>query len=166
MRFATLTLLFSAVCVHASPAHHAQSAQRDACIVSPIVRDSPPPDARADPAGPANWYVNPDRTIWAGPVPDEGWRPGGTLYSGGRVVRGQKTYWVRPQGAALVIDGRRLDATAPPVETDIPCCYPSGFQIVGLFFPTEGCWEVTAQAGTSRLDFVTRVRMPAAGRQP
>jgi len=57
-----------------------------------------------------------------------------------------------------VIGGRRLDANAPPVEAHIPCCYPAGFQIVALFFPTEGCWEVTAKSGDSELQFVTQVK--------
>ena len=74
------------------------------------------------------------------------------------MVKGQKTYWVRPTGPQLVISGRRLDGSAPPVEAHIPCCYPTGFQIVGLFFPTEGCWEVHAKAGESELRFVTYVR--------
>ncbi|HEX2342805.1 MAG TPA: hypothetical protein VHI98_20170 [Vicinamibacterales bacterium] len=78
---------------------------------------------------------------------------------------GQKTYWVRPQGTRLVISGRRLDAVAPPVEAHISCCYTSGFQIVGLFFPTEGCWEVKATAGEKELQFVTQAKPPAA-RQP
>jgi hypothetical protein len=76
-----------------------------------------------------------------------------------------KTYWVRPQGTQLVIGGRRLDASAPPVEAHIPCCYTSGFQIIGLFFPTEGCWEVTAKSGDSELQFVTQVKRPTVARQ-
>jgi hypothetical protein len=74
------------------------------------------------------------------------------------VVKGQKTYWVRPAGTQLLITGRRLDGDGPPVEAHVPCCYPTGFQIVGLFFPTEGCWEVLATAGDSELRFVTRVK--------
>jgi hypothetical protein len=43
------------------------------------------------------------------------------------------------------------------MEVHIPCCYPTRFQSSGLYFPTEGCWEVTAQAGESELVFVVRV---------
>jgi hypothetical protein len=64
---------------------------------------------------------------------------------------------VRPRGEDLIITGRRLDSSAPPLEAQVPCCYPTGFQIVALHFPTEGCWEVSAKAGTSELTFVTRV---------
>jgi hypothetical protein len=48
----------------------------------------------------------------------------------------------------------------------INCCYPTGFQVMGLIFPTEGCWDVTAKAGDSELHFVTLVapaEHPAAG---
>ena len=138
MRFTALLVLFSAMVVQGT---FAQSSQNNTCAASPTMRDSAPPDPSADPVGPANWYINADRTIWAGPVPGDGWPSGGKLFSGGRVVNGQKTYWVRSQGAELVISGRRIDASAPPLEADIPCCYRTGFQIVGLFFPTEGCWE-------------------------
>lgn len=40
----------------------------------------------------------------------------------------------------------------------LPCCYPTGFQVAGLYFPTGGCWEVTATAGESKLQFVTMVK--------
>jgi hypothetical protein len=143
----------------------AQSQSRS-CAASPTLRASAPADPNADPVGPANWYVNADRTLWAGPVPDVGWPSGGTLFSGNGVVKGQKTYWVRPHGMQLVIAGHRLDANAPPVEAHIPCCYPTGFQIVALFFPTEGCWEVTARSGDNALQFVTEVKRTSVERQP
>jgi hypothetical protein len=155
MRLAALLLLSFAV---GGPASVEQSAKSDSCAASPMIHDSAPLDPNADPVGPANWYINADRTIWAGPVPEDGWPSGGTLFSRNAVVKGQKTYWVRPRGTQLVISGRRLDAGAAPVEAHIPCCYPSGFQIVGLFFPTEGCWKITAKSGDSELKFITQVR--------
>ena len=141
-----------------------QSTQSQSCATSPMIRDVPPTDPGADPMGVTNWYINQGRTIWAGPVPESGWPSGGTLFSGGAVVKGQKTYWVRPRGTQLLVSGRRLDASAAPVEAHIPCCYTSGFQIVGLLFPTEGCWEVTAKAGDSELHFVTLVNRPFVAR--
>ncbi len=83
--------------------------------------------------------------------------PRATADAGAGAVRGNKTYWVRPEGAELVITGRRLDAEGPGVEAGIPCCYPTGFQIVDLFFPAEGCWQVTARAAGRELTFVTHV---------
>lgn len=138
---------------------YAQSPQdKSSCPTSPLSRDTAPHDPNAMPVGPADWYINADHTIWAGAVPPGGWPAGGVLYSGKGRIKGQKTYWVRPKGAQLVISGHRLDSEAPPVEAHIPCCYPTGFQIVGLHFPTEGCWKVSAIAGESALQFVTLVR--------
>jgi len=66
---------------------------------------------------------------------------------------GIKVGWFRPAGAELVITGQRIDAQAPPLIVHIPCCYPTRFQPSGLFFPTEGCWEVTAKSAESVLSF-------------
>jgi hypothetical protein len=82
--------------------------------------------------GHPSWYVNDDRTIWVA-VPSGGWSAGDRDAGAGTVI-GNKTYWVRPAGAGLVITGRRLDDKGPGVEAGIPCCYPTGFQIVDLFF--------------------------------
>jgi hypothetical protein len=120
-----------------------------------MVLDEAPKDRADSVVG--YWYTNTDRTIWAN-VPAAGWPAGGTVYTRRGPVSGQKTYWVRPKGTQLQIGGRRLDGAAPSVEADIPCCYPTGFQIVALHFPTEGCWEVNARSGESELTFVTRVR--------
>lgn len=70
---------------------------------------------------------------------------------------GIKTGWFRPAGAPLEITARRLDGTAPPFHAEVPCCYPTRFQATGLYFPTAGCWQVTAQATTSELSFVVHV---------
>jgi hypothetical protein len=69
--------------------------------------------------------------------------------------------WTRGVPGKLNVTGRRLDAEAPPLRIDIPCCYgATGFQASALIFSTPGCWEVTAQIGDradSKLTFVTRV---------
>jgi hypothetical protein len=65
--------------------------------------------------------------------------------------------WFRPAGETLTITGQRLDAEAPPLEAEIPCCYPTRFQATGLYFPTEGCWEVNAAAAESELSVVVWV---------
>lgn len=65
-----------------------------------------------------------------------------------------KVGWFRPVAADLVLTGQRLDGESPPLESEIPCCYPTRFQATGLYFPTEGCWEVTARAAESELSFV------------
>lgn len=126
-----------------------------ACDTSPTVRTSAPPDPNAAPVH-GDFYINADRSIWVA-VPANGWPSGGHVFRGNRPIKGQKTYWVRPQGAPLQITGRRLDGEGT-VEADIPCCYTSGFHIVALHFATAGCWEVTATSGDRVLQFVTKVR--------
>jgi WD40 repeat protein len=92
----------------------------------------------------AYWFKSADGLIWAS--------PGAHLHVGGN-----KVGWSRPAGAELQVSGRRLDVDSPPMTADLPCCYPDHFQASGLYFPTEGCWEVTARAGASDLKFVVRV---------
>lgn len=117
-----------------------------ACPVTPLVRDDAPPDRNADPVR-TTWTINADRTLWAS-VPLQGYRFEG----------GDKSYWVRPSGEQLTVNGHRLDGVASPLQASIPCCYPTGFQIVGLNFPTKGCWVIEGKAGKSELRYVTEVR--------
>lgn len=66
--------------------------------------------------------------------------------------------FIRGVTGPLIVEGHRLDADAEPLRADIPEGYgDSGFQVTGLFFPTTGCWEVTARVGDSSLTFVTEV---------
>lgn len=128
--------------------------QLSTCPATEAIRAEPPRDPNADPFGVGPWYVNADRTIWAS--------AGVRLVAG---PKGNKVLWIRPQGTQLTIAGRRLDSNAAPAKATIPCCYRTGFQASGLAFPTEGCWQVSAKAGTSELTFITRVEPePLAGR--
>lgn len=69
-----------------------------------------------------------------------------------------KFFWWRGVRGALTIEGKRLDAPAPPLRSYIPDGYgDTGFQATSIIFPTEGCWEVTGKVGESALTFVTRV---------
>ena len=112
-----------------------------------------PPDDPAVQNEPAYgyYYVNEDRSIWAA-----AWWEGqdeNYLVPGEHV----KTGWFRPAGVELEITGRRLDGESPALEAHVPCCYPTRFQATGLYFPVEGCWEVTARANDSQLSFVVEV---------
>jgi hypothetical protein len=72
-----------------------------------------------------------------------------------------KLPWWRGVPGRLTITGRRLDAPAPPLKSDVPAGYgDTGFQATGVIFPTQGCWRVTGQVGTTRLVFVTLVVKP------
>jgi hypothetical protein len=117
------------------------------CPITRPIQDQPPKDPNADPFGFTGWFINDDRTLWAGPIEDSfPWR-----------ADGNKVIWIRPQGTQLAIDGRRLDADAPPLKTWIPDGYTTGFQVTDMEFPTEGCWEITAASGKSELRFVVKV---------
>jgi hypothetical protein len=140
-----LFLIGLVVLTHVAPGTEATE-QPSACPVTEAIRAEPPRDPNADPFGTGPWYVNTDRSIWA--------------WDAIRMVagpKGNKVLWIRPQGTQLTISGRRLDANASPATATIPCCYPTGFQATGLAFPTEGCWQISAKAGSSALTFITRV---------
>lgn len=117
------------------------------CPVTATSYDRPPSDPNPffPDIGFGSWYINADRTIWALAV---------GMVAGSK---GNKVGWIRPAGAQLIVTGHRLDARAAPLGADIPCCYPSTFQASGLTFPTSGCWQVTAKAGTAELQFVALV---------
>src|SRR5262245_56587603 len=117
-----------------------------ACKASRPEIAQPAKDPNADPFPNGPWYINADRTIWAG------W-DAANLHEGSN-----KVLWIRPQGTDLEISGRRLDAESSGLAASIPCCYPTGFQATGLTFPTAGWWEVKAKAGSSTLVFVTLVK--------
>lgn len=122
------------------------SVTNESCAVTQPIQEQPPDDPHADPFPFGNWHINADRTIWVALPHDGTWGTGG-----------EKVLWIRPAGTELVVRGERLDATAPPLLMSIPCCYPTGFQVTGMYFPTVGCWEVTATAGKHELRFITQV---------
>jgi hypothetical protein len=89
--------------------------------------------------------------------------PAGNIFMGPQNVEpdgslSMKFVWWRGAKGQLTIEGRRLDAEAPPLRASIPDGYgDSGIQASALIFPTEGCWEVTGRVGDAALTFVTRV---------
>jgi hypothetical protein len=69
--------------------------------------------------------------------------------------------WWRGVAGRLRIEGRRLDATAPPLSAWIPNGYGRrGFQSTAITFPTAGCWEVIGRVGGASLTFVSLILMP------
>jgi hypothetical protein len=68
--------------------------------------------------------------------------------------------WWRAVRGPLTVRGRRLDGPAGPLRAHIPAGYgETGFQASGIFFPSEGCWEITGRAGDAELTFVLEVRV-------
>jgi hypothetical protein len=114
---------------------------------------SPPEDSAVDnPPTYSYYYTNTDGSILA-----SAWWEESDEYRLRADPQGVKTGWFRPAGETLEITGHRLDGEAPPLESNIPCCYPTRFQASGLYFPTEGCWEIRARAGDSELTFIVWV---------
>ena len=139
-----------AACAGASSSQ--DTAQRDCPLTKPVWEKPPADSAIPDAPAYGYYFVNEDRSIWA----SAGWTgEEGTPLQ----VReeGIKIGWFRPAGATLEISGHRLDAEAPALKSDIPCCYPTRFQATGIYFPTEGCWEVDARAEGKELSFVVWV---------
>ena len=77
-------------------------------------------------------------------------------------VQEMKWAWYRYEPGKLTIEGRRLNAPAPPLIGDVPAGYGlTGFQVGGLTFPTDGCWEITGTVGSKgSLTFVVQVIYP------
>jgi hypothetical protein len=142
----------SATPVLITPTTSEQSDSR-ACPLAESIWVKPPDDSAVqDPPAFGYYFVNEDRSIWA-----SAWWTGQEDYPLRASKEGVKVGWFRPAGVALEITGQRIDAQAAPLEAHIPCCYPTRFQATGLYFPTAGCWEVTAKAADSELSFVVLV---------
>ena len=129
------------------------SSTKNACPLTKPVWIKPPEDSAVqDPPAYGYYFVNEDRSIWA-----SAWWTDNEDYPLRAGKEGNKIGWFRPAGAELVIIGQRLDAKAPALEADVPCCYRTHFQATGLYFPMEGCWEVNAKAEDRELSFVVWV---------
>ncbi|WP_322802069.1 hypothetical protein [Thermoflexus sp.] len=115
------------------------------------------------PLGVGGNYSNPQRTLFTD-VPEGGkllFTPEYHLQPGGSLR--MKWGWDRVGiTGTLQIEGRRLDAPAPPLRADIPPGYgDTGFQVSTLIFPTEGCWEVTGRVGAHSVTFILMMlRLP------
>ena len=115
---------------------------------------STPPGERPSP----NLHGN--GSLWTGLWPDGTviFKPGGPGFVLEDGSLSMKFWWWRGVKGKLTIEGKRLDAEAPPLRARIPDGYGDiGFQATSLIFPTIGCWEVTGRVGDASLTFITRV---------
>jgi len=84
--------------------------------------------------------------------------PGGAGFVTRDGSLGMKFGWRRGVSGQLTIEGRRIDALAPPLRSEVSNGYgASGFQATYVIFPTPGCWEVTGRVGDATVTFITRV---------
>jgi hypothetical protein len=117
--------------------------------------------AAGEPQPDPNSYGN--REISVGPFglwPDGTviFRPGGAGFITRDGSLGMKFGWRRGISGPLTIEGRRLDATAPPLRAEVSRGNGErGFQSSYVIFPTPGCWEVTGRVSEASVTFVTRV---------
>jgi len=70
--------------------------------------------------------------------------------------------WRTEPTPKLRVTGRRLDAQAPPLEVDGPNAVgvkgpPQNYMMIGVTFPTPGCWEITGRDENDELTFVVWV---------
>lgn len=87
-------------------------------------------------------------------------RPGGPGFvSADGALKMKQPWWRRSLEGELLIEGRRLDGSAPPLRYEQLGIAesPLGLNPSYLIFPTPGCWEVTGRVGNDSLTFVTRV---------
>jgi len=126
---------------------------KDSCPLTEATWIKPPEDSAVlDPPAFGYYFVNEDLSIWA-----SAWQAEDEEFPLRAGEEGNKLGWFRPAGAELAITGQRIDAEAPPLKAEIGCCYPTRFQASGLYFPTEGCWEVHAKAEDRELSFTVWV---------
>jgi len=130
-----------------------RTSAKNSCPLTKAKWLRPPEDSAVrNPPAYGNYFVNEDQSIWA-----SAWWTESEEYALHAGEEGNKIGWFRPASAELIITGQRLDAQAPALEFEAPCCYPTRFQASGLYFPTEGCWEIIAQAEDRKLSFVVWV---------
>lgn len=101
------------------------------------------------------WTAVPKNGVWFGlPHNPEGYTQKVFWWCEGYI-------WTEELEPALTISGERLDAAAPPLNASKATnAYASDIgsaMLVGVDFPTPGCWKVTGQYKTSELSFVVWV---------
>jgi hypothetical protein len=123
------------------------------CMLTKPLWVKPPEDSAVlNPPAYSDYFVNEDGSILA----SASWATG-EEYEINVAKEWIKIGWFRPAGEELIVTGQRLDGEAPPLEFEAPCCYPTRFQASGIYFPTEGCWKITAKAADKELSFIIRI---------
>jgi hypothetical protein len=99
--------------------------------------------------------------LWTA-LPPGGIDKGGTPEPDGSTSQ-KYPWWTVGTTGELTIQGRRVDAPAPPLRArwgsgapETPFAEVAGgrFWSSGIYFPTQGCWQVTGRVGHTSLTFV------------
>jgi hypothetical protein len=121
--------------------------------------------------GPPGEYPSPDYhgngALWTA-LPPGGIDKGGTPEPDGSTSQ-KYPWWTVGTTGELTIQGRRVDAPAPPLRarwgSGVPetpfATVPGGrFWASGIYFPTKGCWQITGRVGPTSLTFVVFMAKP------
>jgi hypothetical protein len=120
-----------------------------------IANGNGPPGEGSSP----NYHGN--GVLWTA-LPPGGIDKGGTPEPDGSTSQ-KYPWWTVGTMGELTIQGRRVDAPAPPLRARINSGAPETafaevaggrFWSSGISFPTEGCWQVTGRVGATSLTFV------------
>ncbi len=115
-----------------------------------------PPNEQAGPG--SNYLGNGNGSLWTELYPNPVHPRPEDIHEDGSIEL--KVPWWRGVPGRLTIEGRRLDATAPPVSAWIPGGYGrKGFQSTAITYPTAGCWQVTGSVGKASLTYVTLIEL-------
>jgi hypothetical protein len=124
---------------------------------------TPPPPYSPSAPGTGNfWYGT--NLLWT-VVPSDGTWSGLPLNPDGytqKVLWWREGYsWTEDPTPELAVTGKRLDAPAPPLNVSRPTnAFAESIQsamMVGVDFPTLGCWEITGSVVDQALSFVVWV---------
>ena len=128
----------------------------DAATCPVTIPGEAPAEIRDRLFGAAGAFGNSD--LWVGGLGPDGVIPADPQFVETDGSIGWKLGWWRVVSGTLAITGHRIDTAAPPLRASVPDGYGTkGFQASGVYFSTEGCWEVTGTIGSSELTFVTFV---------
>jgi hypothetical protein len=153
------------------------SSQRTATTPSPVPKSCPitkppvppfvPPPPYPTKTDPNSFWFGTDK-LWTH-LPEGGTWSGLPHYTPSDPTFRQKLFfwregysWHTESRPRLIITGRRLDASAPPLVFDGAKAgwqqdQEHPFMVTGVNFPTLGCWELTANYQGDRLTFVVWV---------